>query len=255
MSKRSSSASVAKPQRIALRRKSLPGAQVTLINRSRWPDGFVRVVLRHLCIAAEIDWCYEVTVKRATHQHWYWRGMAYGDYRCHVTCHRRLKPKGDGWPCTHRDRRFQWSPEYTHHSPVGVFIHLLAHEVHHATPMGDRLESDGAHARSRMEHRCNQWADQRVQWFREHWSQIAAEIRKEIRRDRARVAKQREAQAHRRSAAGKREQVSLRLADWQERQRAADAKAKAAAKRVKELQRRLRDLDRQIERQAASRQR
>lgn len=203
--------------------------KLTVINRSKWPEWFVRPVCRWIASRAEIKWEYTLTLVGCSD-----RSMLAGRgarRRSRVRIHRRFKPSG-GWPYMTKYWRYKWSRQYALHNRIEAFVDIVAHEMYHATGgHPDRFTRNGRCDDQSMEMACERFAEATVEAFRLEWaSRLKPAAKAALRASRAKakaIKKSRSDPSPKLTAAQK------KLIEWQRR-------AKAAANRVKKYQRKVR---------------
>lgn len=161
-------------------------ARLEITNRSRWPDGALRVISRWVCKRSGVgtDRLYYLTFRHTACNTW-------GGLGCRnkqsVTLHRRFQPP-DGWPYETKDKRFKWSQKEVYRSRLELLVFLVAHEAHHGTDDGHPFHNYGPNRRLRaasMEYRCNRAGLEAVRDFHDEWPRLFGEIKHEMRKDRA----------------------------------------------------------------------
>lgn len=155
--------------------------KLTIINRSAWPDWFVRPLASWVASRAGITWDYTITLKKAVHPD-YWRGINYGRRECNLTYHRR------GTGSKGKDRRFASGPVWDVKRGIPMLVYLMAHEMFHSTgghPDNFRLEN-GQTNRESMEQRCNRFGAEAAAAFSVEWPAFRARLMAAERRRRQR---------------------------------------------------------------------
>lgn len=155
--------------------------KLTIVNRSAWPDWFVRPLASWVAGRAGITWDFRLTLKAAVRPD-YWRGRSYGRRECNLTYHRR----GTGTKV--KDHRFGWGPAYSIRPGVEMLVYLMAHEMYHSTggdPDKFRLPN-GLTNRDLMEFRCNEFGATAVVALREEWPAFRSRLLASERRRRQR---------------------------------------------------------------------
>ena len=164
--------------------------RLEITNRSRWPDGALRVISRWVCKRSGLgtDRLYYLTFRNTTCNTWGGEGCG---SRQTVTLHRRYTPP-DGWPYETKDKRFKWSQKEVYRSRLELLVFLIAHEAHHAGD-GHPFKWYGPDRRrlraASMEFRCNRAGLEAIRDFRDEWPRLFGEIKREIRKDRERQTK------------------------------------------------------------------
>ena len=160
-----------------MKRKLSRYHRVTVVNRSAWPDPFLRVVCQ---------WVYDVTFEHATRAGYVREGFKavfpdtvfasphgsawLSEIRCVIYRHYRRganhrarqgrrglrSTPGKYWPRDWRESRFKWGGSVNLRSRVEMLVFLIAHEMRHATAENVAIrKAGGARGRSAMENDCN----------------------------------------------------------------------------------------------------
>lgn len=206
---------------------------LSIMNRSQWPDGFLRVICRWIAAETGIDWAYEFEFP-STKRRFYILGQGWsGGQKSIISRHWRRCPIRGQFPFSWKEQRFIWGGSVTINCRLEGFIFLVSHEARHATRANRELYR-GSRGHSAMEADCNRHGAALVKKFREDWpwtlrDQVIREIR--LDRDRAKAAKDRKAQAKRPEA--KLAQAKKNAANWEK-------KAKRAAVALKKYRQKIR---------------
>lgn len=162
-------------------RRYSPLRHVRVVNRSPWPDWFVRPVVAESCRRAGVPFknrrgvvCpYVVEIGHTLFpSRWYGRG----DHRgCWLTCSLRVRVPGR----VHKDTRYKWSVPVPLASAREVFVFLVAHEISHATlshPLKFRDPKSGRYNVASCEHRANSFGAEMVAWYRANRSALKGPV-------------------------------------------------------------------------------
>lgn len=213
--------------------------KLTIINRSKWSDGFVNILCPWICKRAGIDFEYEITLKSTQHKGT-WNGIGARHWQT-VRCHRRVV-HGNG-AVTSKDSRFQWSKQYHWTGPVETLVFLLAHEAWHATgggPWKFRNQRTGRTDCASMEYRCNKFGMEAIEAFRAEWPAMKLRVVLELRRLTMRKNVAAANKVAKRGPDAKLMQAQKNLANWQRKLKFAANKVKAHESKVKLFNRRVR---------------
>lgn len=202
--------------------------KLTIVNRSGWPDWFVKPVARWIAARAGIDRAYQLNLvgTRDTRR---LAGRAWG-HCSRVRVHRRFSPHG-GWPYTTKYWKYKWSFTYQLHNRLEAFVDIVAHEMFHATGgHPSKFRKDGRTDVASMEMACERFSKATVEAFRVEWPALRAKCIAELRRDRDR----RKAKVIAKSdPTPKLDRAAKNLANWQR-------KAKLAATKIKKYKQQVR---------------
>lgn len=179
--------------------------RLEITNRSRWPDGALRVIAQWVCKRSGLgtDRIYRLVFRNTTRNTY---GGLGGRHEQSVTLHRRYCPPGGQWPYETKDTRFKWSQKEIFRSRLELLVFLVAHEAHHGTNDGHPFNNrrNGRVRAASMEYRCNQAGLEAVRDFHDEWPRLFGEIKREMRKDRERRAKAKAATPRRRLAYARR---------------------------------------------------
>jgi len=157
-------------------------AQITIINRSKWPTPFLRILAEFVVAQMPFPFTsdYRIIV-RSTQKVNSWRGVGRDNSQI-IRLHRRFQPL-EGWPMKFRDCRYRWSAKYELRSRIEALTFIMAHEAAHgdlAHPRNFRREN-GQLNLALMEHYANQSGYAAVRYLRESWPQLRREITASLR--------------------------------------------------------------------------
>ena len=200
------------------RRKKL---RLKIVNRSKWPDGFLRVVCRWIGERAGVPpgYCFEFP----SFADWHSYGGRGGDYGQRTRMNRRFmssrKVGGKSpWPYRFREDRFAWSAkDHLMANRIEAFVYLVAHEAYHSTgghPKNFRVRP-GRCDNASMEFRCNKFAWETVLAFRDAWPKLKTKVRAAMRADADAVRRVKDRKATARSPDGKLVRVLANLSNWE----------------------------------------
>ena len=179
--------------------------RLEITNRSRWPDGALRVIAKWVCKRSGLgtDRIYYLTFRHTNCNTW--GGLGYRNKQT-VTLHRRYQPPDGKWPYETKDKRFKWSQKEVFHSRLELLVFLVAHEAHHGTDDGHPFHNrrNGRERTASMEHRCNRAGLEAVRDFHDEWPRLFGEIKREMRKDRERRTKAKSVTPRRKLAYAKR---------------------------------------------------
>ncbi|MCC6323000.1 MAG: hypothetical protein IT438_16370 [Phycisphaerales bacterium] len=148
---------------------------LTIVNRSQWPNWFVKPVCNWIVRRAGIDWDYQITLPSyANTKDLCGRGWRQGQ-RSRIN--RRIQPPG-GWPWYRPYYPYTWSAKREMRNRVEAFVHLIAHEAWHAIDHHPDRQTDEMNA--------ERFGDECVEAFREWWPVARARIMAGLRADRQR---------------------------------------------------------------------
>ena len=221
-------------------KKSNSSAKLTIINRSSWPDFFVRPICEWIIDRAGITWDYTITLPRVASRSMF-AGRA-GKRRQRTRINRRFRPHDAKWPYLTKYWRYKWSPGYLLYCRLETFVDLVSHEACHATAGSpDKFIVNGRVNCARMEMTCERFSKATVEAFRIAWpDHLKAKVWKLARKHR-REAKRRVVQKY--DPSTKLLWAQQMLAKWVRQE-------KAAANRVKKYRRQCAYYQRQVTKHA-----
>lgn len=210
--------------------------KITVTNRSDWPWWLVHWAVRRACrendVAHDYEWTQKSTSYDPTHQHWMGRGGRWNGYAL-IT--RRVIPCKPGERFAFQDSRFVTpggaDPDLPH-TPIAMFLYLIAHEVAHAGPAHPSKfpHRSGTIRRKDMEFIANAQGEDFVKAIADNWDECRAEWFRLARAERD-AEKARRARMSPAARADKRLKLRrAQLAKWKSR-------AKLAATKIRKLTR------------------
>lgn len=198
-------------------------------NRSKWPDGFLRVVCKWAAKRAGINWRYSILFRSRQAMGFAGRGW---DFGCNLRIARRAYHANE--PHTLKDRRFQWSRPFEIWGSVEGLVYLLAHEMHHARD--DRRPGNRGSAE---EFRCNRAAEDAVKAWRVERLAVMGKVKAELRKDTQRKVKAKERKQATKTPDAKLARVQANLVNWERKLRYAQNKVKTYKRKMKYYEKRV----------------
>ncbi len=196
---------------------------LSITNRSQWPDWFVKPVALWIRDRAGIAINYNLILPSYSKMHVFCgRGWSYKS-RCRI--HRRFTPTL-GWPYTDKYWRYAWSFTHQLENRLEAFVHLVAHEMFHAT--GGSRAKWGSDVQG-MEMACQRFGRDTVLEFRKAWPAMKAKCKQKMRDSRQRQVKKKQAKSD----------PSMKFLDAQAAFERWNKKAKLAATKMKKYRRRM----------------